>query len=107
MQHQLEYDQVHIQGRINIIIPVVSGWITTLAGSRARQATGHGQNRHYSSPSGSADATSRNSKRPRSEDRQIANWNQVNQAMSNIEYIEMPAGTAAQCPDVGFQSQAA
>jgi len=25
--------------------------------------------------------------------------------MSNTEYTEMPAGTVAQCPDVGFQSQ--
>jgi len=80
VQHQLEYDQLHIQGRINRIIPVASGWITTLAGSR-------------------------NSKRPRSEARQAPNRNQVTQAMSNTEYTEMLAGTAAQCPDVGFQSQ--
>ncbi len=56
-------------------------------------------------PSGSAEATSRNSKRPRSEARQTQYQNQPHQAMSNTEYTEMPAGTAAQCPDVGFQSQ--
>jgi len=85
----------------------VSGWITTLAGSRARQAIGHGQNRQSTAgPSGSADATSRKSKRPRSEARQTPNRNLVTQAMSNTKYTEMLAGTAAQCPDVGFQSQA-
>jgi len=106
VQQQLEYDQLHIQGRINRIIPVVSRWITTLGGSRARRTTRHAQNRRSTAgPSGSADATSKNSKRPRTEARQTPNRNQVNQAMSNTEYTEMPAGTDAQCPDVGFQSQ--
>jgi len=85
---------------------VVAGGITTLAAAHARHATGQGQGRQSTAgPSGSADATSRNNKRPTSEAGQTQYPNQSHQAMSNTEYIEMPVGTAAQCPDVGFQSQ--
>jgi len=37
VQHQLEFDQLHI--------PVVAGWITTLAAGESRQTTGQGQGR--------------------------------------------------------------
>ncbi len=51
VQHQLEFDQLDVQGRINKIIPVVAGWITTLAAGQTRQATGHGQGQAiYSRP---------------------------------------------------------
>ena len=43
VQHQLEFDQLDVQGRINKITPVVAGWITTLAAGQTRQATGQGQ----------------------------------------------------------------
>ena len=106
VQHQLEFDQLDVQGRINKIIPVVAGWITTLAAGQSIQATGQGQGRQsIAGPSGSAEATSRNNKRPRSEARQTQYQNQAHQAMSNTEYTEMPEGAAAQCPDVGFQNQ--
>jgi len=84
----------------------VAGWITTLAAGQTRQVTGQGQGTQSTEgPGANAEAISKNTKRPRSEAKQTQYQNQPHQAMSNTEYTKMPAGTTAQCPDVGFQSQ--
>jgi len=70
IQHQLEFDQLPIQAKINKIIPVVAGWITTVAASKSKHALSQGQGRQYAAdPSGSGEPTSRPSKRPRPEPR--------------------------------------